>query len=325
MKKINSTAAAILALTCALAFPVETFGAASDYKNIAAEIVKYAKVNGVNKMAVLGFRTKSGTKKNEAEYVSEKISTYLAGNKKPALIERALIGKVLNEAKLSSAANDPLDKAKMLQDIFSIDAIVTGTIFASGKKLKIIARLIDIKTGRVLFATEAETWRIWPDFPEPLFSSMEPPAILGFDISSGWVTASLPSLPPDFKTPVMMPGFPEHAVSPRPIDFRDSISDSDDNSCAGKRRLLTKLNSELVDAKARYWAAAMKKPDFKASSLRKNPGSEIGDPGLKAKFYKLLSGYYKTDNAAPPEPAKLSRVIKLMGMEMLVSDECGLY
>ena len=301
MSNINFGVAA--ALVCALAFPASGAGS-EEYKYLSKRIINCANINDINKIGVLGFTPKGGAEKNETEYVTEKISTYLAGNKKPALIERFLLEKVLKEAKLSSAANDQADNAKMLQNILAVDAIVTGTVFAAGTTLKILARLIDMKTGRVLLAVETETERGWSEFPEIPDLSTERSEITVPSLASGWDTAALP------------------AIS---RDFRDSISDSEDSSCSGKKRHLAKLNLELVDAKARYWAAKMKAPGFSRRNLKRNPGGEIADSEVKARFYKLLAAYYEGETSASPDPEKLSVVLDLIKMEEQVSNECGLY
>lgn len=279
------------AFFCGLGFRAS--GAAegsADFKAVSAEIVRFAAANDINKISVLGYTGKEGVEKNEADYISEKMGAHLAGRKKPALIERALLEKVLKEASLSSTAGGAGDKAKMLREIFSIDAVVTGTVFAAGDKLKILTRLIDLKTGRVLLAAQSESEREWPQFPEVP------------DLDFRWDGA---------------------AFDPPPSDFRDSVSDPAQGSCAGRKLRLSRLNSELVDAKARYWAAKMKEPGFSIRALTRNPGTEITDPETKAGFYRLLGEYYKSEAAAPPGPDELPALRNLMEEETRVHNECG--
>lgn len=201
----------VLANFCGPVLPVsEAAEGSADFKAVSTEIVRFAEANDINKISVLGFTGKDGVEKNETEYISEKMGAYLAGRKKPALIERALLEKVLKEASLSSTAGGAGDKAKMLRDIFSIDAVVTGTVFAAGDKLKILTRLIDLKTGRVLVAAQSESEREWPQFPEVP------------DLDFRWDSA---------------------AFEPPLSDFRDSVSDPAQGSCAGRKLRLSRLNS----------------------------------------------------------------------------------
>ncbi len=291
MKRAWFKIPAALALCCAFALPASWCGEESgDCRSAAMEIISSAKANGVNKISVLGFTAKAGVDGNEADYISEKIASYLAGRKKPALIERALLEKVLNEARLSSDAGTNADNSKMLRDIFSIDAVVTGAVYASGDKLKVLTRLIDIKTGRVLLAARSVADREWPQFPAPADADFK------WD-SPAW------TLPP--------------------LDFRDAVSDSAQDPCTARKQRLGKLNSDLVDEKALYWAAKIKEPGFSIRGLSKNPGTEITDPATKARFYKLLNAYYKSENALPPGPDKLPGLMDLMKEEKQVSDECG--
>ena len=316
---INFGLVAMLAVACLPVLPA-CLTAAGDgetaYITLSQEIIKYARTNAVNKLAVLDFEARGLAGKTEAEYVSEKMGTYLAGRNSPMLIERAMLEKVLKEAKLSSATDDPAGNAQMLQDIFSIDAIVTGTVFAEGGKLKILARLIDIKTGRVLFSDEAETWT---EQPEPLASFS--------DLQEAAGASPLYASPPTAGAHMELPGFADPAEGDTFVDtapdFRERPAASNDSSCTFRQQQLTKLNSELVDTKARYWADKMKDPGFNARGLRKNPGSEIGDPELKARFYKLLKRYDE-DPPAPPEPEQLAKVINLITYETRLDNDCAL-
>lgn len=300
----NTGAEFIAGLAAALA--LVTFPAAAcaeSYKNLSIQIMKCAEVNALKKIAVLEFTAKGGVGKSDTEYAAEKIGLYLAGSKKTALIERALLERVLKETKLSSAASGMAGKAEILKNMLLLDAVVTGTVFPNGERLTVLARLIELKTGRVLLAAEAEERRLPPDLLDGNFAGMEPPEV------------PFPELPIAWNDP--------GPVAAR-ADFRDAVADNENRSCQGRRRLLGKLNSELVDAKAQYWAIKMKTPGFSRASLKKNPGSEIGDPGVKARFYELLASYFKVGASAPPEPERIAEVFVLMKMEKQVSDECGL-
>lgn len=297
MKRAGSAISISLAIFCWAGTHAPAREGNADFKNIAMEIVRFAKANDINKISVLGYTGKDGVEKNEADYISEKMGAYLAGHGKPALIERALLEKVLRETRLSSSAGADGDKSKFLKDIFLIDAVVTGTVFAAGKKLKVLTRLIDLETGRVLLAAQSESEREWTQFPEVPDMELE------------WDNSAWPLPPSDFRD--------------APSDLRDAASDTGRVSCADRKLRLTGLNSELVDAKALYWAAKMKEPGFSIRGLSRNPGTEITDPEVKSRFYKLLGAYYRSENAPPPAPDKLPAIINLIEEEKRAYDECG--
>jgi len=298
--KIKFTAA--LAIACA--FTVPAVASADGCKDLSVRIARSALENSMRKIAVLEFTSKGGAEKSETAYVAEKMGIHLSGSKTVALIERSLLEKVLKEARLSSSAGGALDKAEILRNILSIDAVVTGTVFADGDKLKVLARLIEIKTGRVLLAAEGETGRLAMEASDDLFRSMEPPEVPFPELPAEWNTAG--------------------ALASR-MAFRDAVADPSAESCSGRRRMVKRMNEELVDAKARYWAIKMKTPGFTRQSLTKNPGSEIEDPEVKGRFYKLLTAYYRSSGDADLGPEKSYEVADLIKMENRVSDECGIY
>jgi hypothetical protein len=53
------------------------------------------------------------------------------------------------------------------------------------------------------------------------------------------------------------------------------------------------------------------------------PGSEMTDPGVKARFYKLLAGYYTDETAARPDTGQLGKIENLMEDEAVFASECG--
>ncbi|HNW43435.1 MAG TPA: hypothetical protein PKI19_02955 [Elusimicrobiales bacterium] len=300
MKNTSVKSIAALALACVFAFP-RAVTAAGEYKALSARIVKCALANSVAKIAVLGFSAKGGAGQGETEYVAERVGLALAGNISPALIERDLLDKVFKEARLASAAG-AADGSGLLREIFSIDAVVTGTVFADGEFLKVLTKLIDIKTGRILLAVETDTRRREKDLLNELAGTLEPPEVEMPELPDGWGRS-------------------------RPRSgggLRDAVAEPAARSCADRRLGLNRLNAELVEIKAWYWAEKMREPGFSSAKLTRNPGSEIGDAGVKARFYSLLAAYSRAA-AVPPEPENLTRLLDLMKQEKQVSDDCGLF
>ncbi len=294
----------IAGLAAACALVSQPAAGAAGYKGLSARIIECAETNALQKIAVLEFTARGGADKSDTDYAAEKIGLYLAGSKKTALIERALLERVLKETRLSSASGGMADKAGILMNMLSLDAVVTGAVFADGENLKVLARLIELKTGRVLMAAEAEAGRLPPGLPGGNFDSMEPPEV------------PFPELPAEWNAP---------APAAARADFRDAVAENAGRSCPDRKSRLAELNAGLVDAKAWYWAGKMKAPGFNRAGLARNPGSEIQDPGVKAEFYKRLAAYFAGRASARPGPEKIAAVFALVEMEKQVSDECGLY
>ncbi|MBI5246592.1 MAG: hypothetical protein HY923_05380 [Elusimicrobia bacterium] len=75
------------------------------------------------------------------------------------------------------------------------------------------------------------------------------------------------------------------------------------------------VERRMLDFKARYWAERLKDPSFSMRSLTRNPGTEIKDPELRSKFYKLLRERY--DAAAPSPLSAMERAELGRGLEQL--------
>ncbi|OGS12301.1 MAG: hypothetical protein A2285_05930, partial [Elusimicrobia bacterium RIFOXYA12_FULL_57_11] len=138
-----------LAAACAFVL-LPALAAAGGYESLSAQILKSAEANLIKKIAVLEFSAKGGAGRNDTEYAAEKIGLHLAGSKTTALIERALLARVMKETRLASASGGMGGRAESLGHMLSLDAVVTGVVFADGENLKVLARLIELKTGRVL-------------------------------------------------------------------------------------------------------------------------------------------------------------------------------
>ncbi|HCC46786.1 MAG TPA: hypothetical protein DEQ38_01515 [Elusimicrobia bacterium] len=282
-------AAGALLLLCATAS-----GADNAYARLSNSIAEAAKAGGVEKLAVLDFSAKAGTERGEAEYVSEKIASGLAGRKRPALIERSALETLIKEARRASAVSGADADKAALRELFAVDAVVTGSVFSAGSRLKIIAKLIEVETGRVLLSREEEAEREWPQFSEM------------------W----------DLDLPEFAPA--GRGAPLKLSDLRDAIADNKELSCGERWKQAGEKNSRLLDAKARYWAGRMKEPGFSISGLTRNPGTEIADRGLKSKFYRLLSGYHGEEGSPRQEAAEREEVLDLLNTEKKLMDECGI-
>lgn len=318
MKYIYQNTAAILVVAAVLTLPAAASGMEA-CETISTEIVRYAAANGLNRIVMDGFTAEAGAQAAEADYIAGRLTALLAGNKTPALIDRPFFGRVLREARAAGAAKAGPEGMKQFKAILAVDALIAGTVQAAGDRLQIMVRLVDAKTGAVLFVTAGEAGREWFKPPKTrtarnrsgIFTiNPEIPGILVPDGFSGTNAEPLASLPDDFRD----------AVS----DFQHQHDTDEPGSCAARRRQLARLNSDLVDAKAGYWAYKMKEPGFSGPGLRENPGSEIEEPGTKTRFYKQLAAYYKAQPAPVPAPGLLAKVLSLIAEERQFADDCEL-
>jgi len=244
---------------------------ADDYRSLARNFSGAASQGGVKRVAVLAFTAKGDASQEEADYVAVRITARLCEVKKGEGVERALLEKVLGEHRLMASLLTDTDLSKGLSGLISAEAAVTGEVFAAEGTLKIAARLIDLRTGRVLDAFELNSERQLP-----------------------------------------------------PADFRDSPSGGQHETCGARRAELDRLNRGAAAAKAKYWAVKLKEPGFSYSSLRRNLGSELREPGVKAEFYRELLKY-SAPGASPELKARdLAVLHALLPREEMFYDDCGL-
>ncbi len=288
-----STAALLLAPPCSASEDV--------YRKMANDFARYSAARNVRNLAVIGFARKARTSREESEYVSEKLLSSLVASGKVNLLERAQLGKVLEERRLAaSGITDETEGER--KRINPSDAIIVGTIFGTRDKLKIIAKMIDPLTGEVLHTVEAQAdrqWELMPDDPD-----------FQFEV-------------PDLRSLAEM--FRDEDIQPQPVDFRDAPADLGTETCNARRARLAAMQKAALAAKAKYWAIKMRDPSFSSAGLRRNPGGEIMDKEDRKKFYAMLSDLHRSPVPVEVSVPEMNAVIKLMEEEERVSDDCGLH
>jgi len=148
--KIFSVVAAVLIWTSLSGTAGDGGGVCRD---LAGKIAGYAKEHGIAKMVVADFAAKAGAEKFEADYISEKLSGCLGAAGFPGLVDRDF---------LAAAAGSPYGQ-KQRGEPLSVDAVLSGTVFAGGDKVRVLVKLVDAKEGRLLFSAEAAARRDWAE------------------------------------------------------------------------------------------------------------------------------------------------------------------
>ncbi|OGR81150.1 MAG: hypothetical protein A2X32_08455 [Elusimicrobia bacterium GWC2_64_44] len=283
------------AVVCLVLLAVSAQAGGNPYRGLSEDIARAAAANAVKKIAVLGFEGRGGAGRNECAYVAELVGTALSATKKVSLIERSLLDGVLKEARLSSSAGgEGPDK-----ELFSVDAVVTGMVFPEGDCLKVFIKLIEVRTGRVLLSKAAQGVRLAGGFMETMSDALD-----------------LPDVPMPEASDI-------REVSMAASGLRDSVAEPAAGACVERRMLLASMNAELVAEKALFWAAKMREPGFSLAKLRRNPGSEISDRGVRSDFYKLLKKYYAEGYSSGPGADSKGRLARLLWLEEVTAAECG--
>ncbi|MBI3298829.1 MAG: hypothetical protein HYZ75_11735 [Elusimicrobia bacterium] len=276
--------AALLALF--LAAPA----AAGDYASLAAELAAAARKAGARRVAVLTLETIAGMDPGGAAAVSERLVGELARQDGLQVVERTLLGKVMEEQRLThSGAVDPRGAAGLGQ-LMGVEAIISGSLIRkSSRKVEVNLRLIAADDARVLGSARAE---IRPDWQESA----------GFD--TGMPVPPPPSLDGDF-TPWWERGRAAAAAS-----------------CDGWEGRVDGLQSAALSLKVRFWAAELD-AGVDRRALKRNPGSEIRSLETRAVFYARLRSAMREGGAAPLSAAELGALSSAEASADSLTESCG--
>lgn len=143
------------ALVCASmsgAFAAESIDGSLD--EMAAQIVQRTASDGGSNVGISTFTHSDGTCSQLSNYISEFIvdSLFNAGQGQIDIIERSQLSAIFREMELVYDATIAPDTARRLGEIAGVDALVTGSLIEFGEVVKVQARLISTKDGK-LFAT----------------------------------------------------------------------------------------------------------------------------------------------------------------------------
>lgn len=243
--------------------PALAFLGSRDCSSIAADFSKAAARSKRKHIAVVPFRDTSGKESRSGAIVAERLVAALLQRGTVEVVERSQLEAVMEELRLASVGVVDPAMVKRLGRFLGVDAVVTGTaVELLGSRVEVHARLIDVETARVLAASTAKLEKDWSDF----------------ETSAIWAVSAPP-----------VPFFPGDVQS---VEWHDGLNSLPAPTCDTE-------DTEVIDARARYWAIRLRDPGFSPQSITRNPGSDITDPKLKERFYSRLRMSYGEDRIPP--------------------------
>ncbi|MEW6582939.1 MAG: FlgO family outer membrane protein [Actinomycetota bacterium] len=279
-------------LTAAVMMATAATARADGYRTMARELASQAKRAGVMRVAVLPFEPADGGSPRDGWNISEKLVTQLVRTGKVQALERSMLRALLSEQRLGqTGALDPAT-LKRIGRVLSADGIVTGSFTTIGREVEVNARLINTETGVIVAASERRAGRDW------------------FDLPNLFVPA------PEFS--VAAPEIVEEGESA--FAMRDALTDEGCDDAAAR---VDRLENDILDIKARYWALRLKK-GLDLASLKTNPGSTITDPELKQQFYDRMNAWYAQPRVPPLDAAETKRLVAVDGQAHALHKQCRL-
>lgn len=223
-----------------------------DFDKLAAILTRAAKAQGRRRVAVIPFQVIGGHGSTSGRIVSERLMGPLTADGSVEVVERAMLDGVTREQELQSSGLVDAHSVKELGKVLNADALIMGTVIAlKNDRVEINARLIDAESAKVLAAAETKTDQDWNE------SLMD---------DSSWGGLAMPSLP----------NFDLAASAAAAVWGCGQAAETEDG-----------YERSLLDLKARFWAQKLRE-GLPGGSLKRNPGSEIRNPEIRADFYRRL-------------------------------------
>ena len=123
------------------------------------------------KLAVMDFSIGETGKNQDSIVVRERITTFLAQNKKITLTERSLLEKVFQEQQIQISGAVGADTAKKIGELTGANAIVSGTLSElANDEIELNARIIEVGTGKLISAGQAVFKKDWKFFGPPVLN-----------------------------------------------------------------------------------------------------------------------------------------------------------
>ena len=251
----------LLALAIA-AFPVSAL-AAEPLADLAERVGAAARRARVTRVSVLPLTSRSGAAARDGEVLADMLTERLVQEGRVRVVERSRLSDVMAERRLGSLAAGGADAAS--PRLAAAEAVVTGSFAQMDGKMKASVRLVHAETGEILAA--AEETMAWGEPAD------------GVHGDGSW---SLEVPAPEFLAdvpPIVMD----------PVELRDAPND---DTCADAAARVDRIAAGILDVKARYWAAELRK-GYSPYAVTRNPGSEISDPELKARFYDAMKAWFQ--------------------------------
>jgi TolB-like protein len=142
---------------------------------LAQDLSRPAREAHLGRIAVLPFTPADQTPPVAGRILAEWLLTELVRVGDVAVVERAMLEKLIAERGLSLGRITGAGDRRGVGRSLSVDGLVVGSFLARGKELLVRARLIEVETGLVVAASEGIVSRRWPRPPdapaaaEPLF------------------------------------------------------------------------------------------------------------------------------------------------------------
>ena len=243
---------------------------ADGIESMGGELARAAKGAWLQRVAVMSLEPAGRQSTFEAWNLSEKLLTGLASAGKVQVVERSLLGKVMEEHRLAATGMVDAAALKKLGKVLPVDGVVTGSFVTYGNMMVVRARLIDVETAVVLAASERR-------------------------------------------------------IAREVFDARDeaaAVTGGVQTDCSAAAQRVNRLESEVLDLKARLWVLQFKK-GVEPSERRGNPVAIVSDGALRQVFYDKVMYWLARERVPELTDDEVRRLLTLDSEAFALHGECG--
>ncbi|MBI5596875.1 MAG: hypothetical protein HY928_12350 [Elusimicrobia bacterium] len=250
-------------------------------RDLGAWASKAARRAGVARVAVLPFSPMDGSAAAEGARAAEELATEVSRRGRVAVLERALLPSVLSEHRLGMTGLLRRQDLAAVGDFPQAQAVVVGSFVTIGNTIQVTARLVLVAPGAAVAARRAEGRRDWVSdeiIPRPAAITADQAVAEAYEYQTGR------RYHPRGKTAAQ-----EARTQLARLDNASDLRDAPADPCSGAAARANALQEDILEIKARYWAAQARKKGFSAKSLAVKPADTIPDRGLRERFLELMA------------------------------------
>ncbi|MCX5789617.1 MAG: FlgO family outer membrane protein [Elusimicrobia bacterium] len=244
--------------------------AAGGIESMGRELARAAKDAGLARVAVMGLEPAGRQSTFEAWNLTEQLLTGLANAGKVQVVERSLLGKVMDEHRMAATGMVDAAALKKLGKVLPVDGVVTGSFVTHGNTMVVRARLIDVETAVVVAASERRIER-------EVFDARDEAAAVAAQAKT---------------------------------------------DCSAAARRVDRLESDILDLKARRWALEFKK-GAGLSELGSDPVAIVSDASLRRVFYDKVMDWLARERVPELTGDEVRRLVTLDQEAFALHGECG--
>ncbi|MDD5657588.1 MAG: FlgO family outer membrane protein [Elusimicrobia bacterium] len=235
---------------------------AGGYGSLAGAFSRAAARAGIKTVAVLPFEAADFSEAGAGAVVAERLTTRLVKAGRVRTVERKFLERILAEQRLGRTGAVAPETAGNPGRLEGVEGIVTGSYVVRGRRLRVQARLIEVETGVIVAAAQAE-----------VEAAVPARARSGRPAAAGWLLPAFNSDPP---VEFMEESLPDFLSADAAAGAADPAT-----QCAQAGRAVADMEAGILDLKARAVALRVRKGLAAAGEAA---GADIPDPELRRRL-----------------------------------------